>query len=107
MHLGGLLETDCSPRGSDSVALEQLRTSGMYHFSKPTMLLIQGVLGPTLRSNDNLSTYVSRPGPRVWSPRGYSCFLGPDWDRFRGLAPVVHGSQLFGEATVKDSCFGP
>lgn len=63
MHLGGLLETDCSPRGSDSIALEQLGTPAMCHFSKPTKLLIQGILGPTLRSNDTLSTYVSKPGP--------------------------------------------
>lgn len=76
MHLGGLLETDCSPRCSDSVALEQLGTPGMCHFSKPTMLLIQGVLGPTLGSNNNLSTYVSRPGPRVWSPRGLQLLFG-------------------------------
>lgn len=64
MHLGGLLETDCSPRGSDSVALEQLGTSGMCHFSKPTMLLIQGVLGPTLGSNRQ-SFYLCL---QAWTP---------------------------------------
>ena len=42
----------------------------------------------------------------VGGSSGYSCLLDLDWDKFRGLAHVIHESQLLGEAPVEDSGFG-